>query len=99
MKLLWTPEGKADRRAIYAYIEPDDRRAALELDEQFERRATQLVAHPMIGRLGRVRDTRELVVSPNYLLVYDIRGNTIRILRVLHTARQWPPKPHSSDHA
>jgi len=24
-------------------------------------------------------------------LIYDIKGEHIRILRVLHTARRWPP--------
>lgn len=92
MRLFWTPEAAADRNAIYDYIEADNPRAAVEMDEQFGRRAAQLTAHPMIGRRGRVEKTRELVVHPNYLLVYDIRGDRIRILRVLHAARQWPPE-------
>lgn len=71
MKLLWTSEAEADRGAIYDYIEPDNPRAAVELDERFERRAAQLMAYPLIGRRGRVGSTRELVVRPNYLLVYD----------------------------
>jgi addiction module RelE/StbE family toxin len=92
LKLFWTAEAEADRNAIYDDIEPDNPRAAVELDRQFERRAAQLVAHPMIGRVGRVENTRELVVRPNYLLIYDVEGDTIRILRVLHAARQWPPE-------
>lgn len=92
MKLFWTPEAEADRDAIFDYIEPDNPRAAVELDEQFERRAAQLITHPMIGRGGRVENTRELVARPNYLLIYDIDGDTVRILRVLHAARQWPPE-------
>lgn len=69
MKLAWTPEAIADRAAIYDYIEADNPRAALELDEQFARRASQLLIHPLIGRSGRVPFTRELVVRPDYLLV------------------------------
>ena len=59
---------------------------------QFERKAAQLITHPRIGRGGRVENTRELVVRPNYLLIYDIEGETVRILRVLHAAQQWPPE-------
>ena len=91
MKLAWTPNARADRDAIYTYIEANNPRAALELDEIFANRAAQLASHPMIGRPGRVANTRELVVHPNYVLIYDIAGETIRILRVLHTARRWPP--------
>jgi toxin ParE1/3/4 len=92
VKLFWTPEAEADRNRIYDYIESDNPRAAVELDQQFERRAAQLITHPMIGRGGRVENTRELVVRPNYLLIYDIEGDTIRILRVLHAAQRWPPE-------
>ena len=34
---------------------------------------------------------RELVVHPSYMLVYDVVGMQVRILSVVHTARQWPP--------
>ena len=37
-----------------------------------------------------MKGTREIVVRPNYVMVYAIKGDTIAILRVLHTAQQWP---------
>jgi plasmid stabilization system protein ParE len=34
-----------------------------------------------------------LVVHPSYILIYDVVDKAVvRILRVLHTARQWPPE-------
>lgn len=36
---------------------------------------------------------RELVVHRNYILVYDVTGDEVRILRVLHARRQWPLMP------
>jgi addiction module RelE/StbE family toxin len=92
VKLAWTPEARADRRAIYTYIEADNAAAALALDELFAKRSTQLIAHPMTGRPGRVSGTRELVVHRNYLLVYDLADETVRIIRILHAAQQWPPR-------
>ena len=91
MELFWTPEAIQDRSEIYDYIEADNPVAALTLDELFAEKARYLVDHPGLGRPGRVAGTRELVVHQNYILVYDVAGNRVRVLRVLHAARQWPP--------
>lgn len=88
--LFWTPEAIQDREDIYDYIEADNPHAALALDELFEKQAASLLQHAEIGRAGRVAGTRELVAHPNYVMVYDTDGGRIRILRVLHAARQWP---------
>jgi len=90
MKLFWTPEAIQDREEIYDYIETDNPAAALALDELFSEKALHLVNHPYQGRLGRVIGTHELVVHRNYILIYDTANDMIRILRVLHAARQWP---------
>ena len=91
MDLFWTPEAIADREGIYDYIEADKPTVALALDEIFSEKAWLLIHHPNLGRKGRVMGTRELVVHPNYLLVYDVADERVRILRVLHAAMQWPP--------
>jgi toxin ParE1/3/4 len=62
----------------------------LVLDELFSEKATLLVAHPNLGRPGRIASTRELVVHRNDVVIYDTEGDVVRVLRVLHTARQWP---------
>lgn len=36
--------------------------------------------------------TREFVVTPNYILVYRIKGDRLGIVTVPHAARKWPPK-------
>lgn len=92
MELFWTPEAVQDRDDIYGFIEADNPAAALALDELFSQKANGLIDLPGIGRAGRLAGTRELVAHRNYMLVFDVADNTIRILRVLHTARHWPPK-------
>ena len=90
MQLVWTPESVEDREAIYAFIELDNPRAALALDTLISEKAERLLEQPGLGRPGRVRGTWELVLHPNYLLIYDQVEDRLRILRVLHAARQWP---------
>lgn len=92
MRLAWTPEALDDRRTIYAYIEADNPGAALDLDELLSEKAARLVDHPGLGRPGRVVGTRELVAHRNYILIYDVVGEMVRVLRVLHAARMWPPR-------
>lgn len=90
MGLFWTSEAIHDRDEIYGYIEADNPVAALALDELFEKKAGQLIDHPGLGRPGRVAGTRELIAHKNYILVYDISVDSVRILRLLHAARMWP---------
>jgi addiction module RelE/StbE family toxin len=90
MELFWTPEAIKDRDDIYNYIEADNPAVALTLDELLSEKASRLVDHPNLGRPGRLTDTRELVAHQNYILVYDLAGDLVRVLRVLHAARQWP---------
>lgn len=91
MELLWTPEAVKDRDDIYDYIEEDDPLAALALDELIEERTAVLQDFPGMGRGGRVPDTFELVVHSSYMVVYEVVETQVRILNVVHTARQWPP--------
>jgi plasmid stabilization system protein ParE len=45
----------------------------------------------MRGHEGEVLGTRELTPHRNYRLVYEIIGDTVWILVLIHAARQWPP--------
>lgn len=90
MELVWTHPARADLRAIVDWIAADNPDAALDLVTEIERRVDALPAQPGLGRPGRVDGTRELVVHPNYVVIYDTQPASLRILRVLHAARRWP---------
>lgn len=92
MRLVWTRQAHADRKKIREYIVQHAPAAALALDELFSEKASLLIDHPNLGRQGRVSGTRELVALRNYILVYDLSGDLVRVLRLLHAARQWPPR-------
>lgn len=90
MRIRWRPLAEADRNGIVDHIAQDNVKAALELGDTIERRVAELAEQPRLYRAGRVRGTREMVVHPNYVVVYRIKRDEIEIVRVLHTARQWP---------
>lgn len=96
IELFWTSKAIQDRDDIYEYVEADNPAAALALDKLFAEKAGLLVGHPGLGKPGRAAGTRELVAHQNYILVYDTAGDVVRVLRVLHAARQWPPSRFGS---
>lgn len=51
----------------------------------------RLLIFPESGRPGRIAGTRELIItSTPYVAVYVVAEATVRILRILHGAQQWP---------
>ena len=43
------------------------------------------------GRAGKIAVTRELIPHESYRLVYEVEGEIIWVLALVHTARMWPP--------
>lgn len=79
------------RECIFEYIAKDNPRAALELDEQFDDKAERAARSPGLYRPGRIHGPREIVVCPSYVMIDRVRADAVTILRILHTAQQWPP--------
>ena len=91
MRLEWSVFALEDRDRIFDYVEEDSPRAAVVVDDRIGTQVRQLLQFPETGRLGRVEGTRELVISRTpYIAAYRIIDDTVRVLRVLHGAQQWP---------
>ena len=88
--LEWKASAVADLIGIVDYISDDNPDAALALMDEIQGKVEQLPAHPKRCRPGRVNGTRELVVRPNYIVVYTETPAVVTILRVLHAAQMWP---------
>jgi toxin ParE1/3/4 len=89
VRLEWFVWAQADRDAIFDYIETDNPRAAAAVDKRISDRVKVLRRLPRSGRPGRIEGTRELVVARTpYIVAYRIIGNTVLILRILHSSRQ-----------
>ena len=82
-ELEWKASAVADLMAIVDYISDDNPDAALALVDEIQGRVEQLPAHPKRCRPGRVNGTRELVVRPNYIVVYAETPAAVTVLRVL----------------
>jgi addiction module RelE/StbE family toxin len=91
VRVAWTPEALQDRVDVWDYIADDNPGAAARMDELFSESAARLADHPRLGRPGTIPGTRELIPHESYRLVYEIDGETVWILTLVHTARQWPP--------
>ncbi len=88
--LEWKKQARADLLAIVAHIAQDNPDAAEKLADEIEAKAEKLRTHPNLFRVGRKRGTRELVAHENYLVIYQVKGDTVTVLRVKHVAQQWP---------
>ncbi|ENW5053532.1 TPA: type II toxin-antitoxin system toxin YacB [Salmonella enterica subsp. diarizonae serovar 48:i:z] len=92
MDIFWTMLASQDRKRIREYIAEQNLMAAVALDERISYSASSLAEQPYKGRHGRVEGTRELVIHPHFVLIYEVdkQWGKIYILRVLHTAQKWP---------
>lgn len=86
----WSDEATTDLVEIIDYIEQRNAAAAQNLHASIVQSAESLPLMPYLFRLGRVTGTRENVVHPNYIVVYQVGNDAIDILRVLHSRQQYP---------
>ncbi|WP_088183325.1 type II toxin-antitoxin system RelE/ParE family toxin [Sphingobium sp. Z007] len=91
MIVRWTPEARQDRSDIWDYLVALDPAAAMRMDAQFSVAVARLADYPMLGHDGAVPGTRELTPHPSYPLVYEVDGDTVWILTLVHAMRLWPP--------
>lgn len=94
MSIDWLPEAHRNRFEQLDFIAEDNPLAAAEQDDEIERQVNMLLQHPKMGRPGRIKGTRELVISGTpFIAVYRLKGaQRIEVLRLLHGSQLWPPK-------
>lgn len=80
----------SDRELIMDHIAADNLEAAIALDEAFESKARKAQYSPTMYKAGRFPGTHEIVVRPNYLMIYRVVEDCVEIIRVLHARQQWP---------
>jgi addiction module RelE/StbE family toxin len=91
VRVVWTPEALQDRADVWDHIAADNPRAAVRMDALFSEAAASLAKHPGLGRPGEIPGTHELIPHASYRLVYEVERDTVWLLALVHTSRQWPP--------
>ena len=93
----FSPQAWDDMRAIVAYIAADNPDAAGRFVPALETTYAQLVALPGMGsvRHFRRKDLKGVRIMSvtgfeSYLLFYATAGTSIKVLRILHAARDFP---------
>jgi toxin ParE1/3/4 len=94
---LLTPQAWQDALEIAAYIGTDNPDAGSRFVPALEATCVQIVALPSIGssRLFQRADLQRVRILPvtgfeRYLICYTVVRNQVKILRVLHAARDFP---------
>jgi len=84
MTVRWTRRAVRDVETHVAYLDQVNPQAARTLAVALIEAGDSLVAMPRRGRPGRVPGTRELLAVSPYVIVYEINGNDVTILRIWH---------------
>lgn len=87
-RVVWRAKAEEDLLGIVEHIAQDSIASAEKLADEIEAKAAQLSSFPALGRAGRKRGTRELVMHPNYIVIYRVLKQSVDILRVKHAALQ-----------
>ena len=91
MRVAWTRIALAQLDEIQDYIAQDSPAAAHKVVQEIVVRTERVLSgSAYAGRVGRARNTRELIFGDlPYIVVYRV-GEAGEILAVVHGARQWP---------
>jgi toxin ParE1/3/4 len=91
MRIVWSRRAAAHLTAIRDYIDEDNPEAAERVARRIRDVVGKLAHEPLIGRPGRVRGTRELVIPGTpYIAPYRIRSGVVEMIAVFHGRQKWP---------
>ena len=91
MRVRWLSLALDDLDHALDFIHTDNPAAAKRVAGKVWKAAQLLAKHPAMGRPGRVTGTREWVIPGTpYIMAYRVSDDGLEVLRVLHTAMEWP---------
>ncbi len=93
MNINYSKRAEADLDSIHDYIAKDSPQIADRVISRLLQAIAILERFPLVGRPGRVEDTRELTITGlPFIAVYHIADETeIDVIAIVHTAMRYPP--------
>ena len=93
-KVRWSRDALDDLKSVLSYIDHENPVAARRVAATLEETANALGRH-LTGRPGRHPGMYEKSVAKlPYIIAYEIwtqgKGETVMIVRIIHSARNWP---------
>jgi toxin ParE1/3/4 len=95
MRIVWLPQARRNLDHQIRYIAERNPLAAVEQDAIVAAAVSRLADFPETGRIGRMRQTRELViVGTPFLAIYRVHNHLdeVHIHRILHARQKYPPE-------
>ncbi len=90
MPVSWLRQALRNLEQAHRYIAVADPGAAVPLVLRLQVAVNQLETFPMMGKVGRVESTRELVIPGlSLIVVYRLQGTTVQILRIFHPSKRY----------
>lgn len=87
MEIRWTRAARGDLQRLYDFLAPVDLQAAARTIRTLVGAPSRLLEYPYLGESldeFAPRDVRRIVVG-RYEMRYEVRANTVYILRIWHT--------------
>lgn len=89
----WRPTAVVDLLTVLTYISEANVQAATDLKIRIDRALRHLGANPYLYKPSdRVEGAREIVISPNYILFYQVTSK-IEVLAIVHARQKHVPPP------
>jgi plasmid stabilization system protein ParE len=87
MKLEWTNEALLDMERLYEFLVLENKRAATQIVQSLITAPTRLLEQPRIGIKLKEFEPLEVrrIIAGHYELRYEIKENSIYLLRIWHT--------------
>ncbi|MEE8059754.1 MAG: type II toxin-antitoxin system RelE/ParE family toxin [Pseudomonadales bacterium] len=91
MRIRWTRKAQRQLDDALEYITEENPIAARQVATRIYKATRLLRENPLLGRPGRVADTREWVVKDtSFLIGYIAENNELQVLALLHSKQHWP---------
>lgn len=91
LPVIWLESADEDLAAIVDYIGEFSIQAADHLWHRLRSSVLPLANHPYLHpQSERIPGTREIVVTHNYVVLYQVTTTAVEVVAVLHAARQFP---------